>query len=158
MDLSIQRPTRRCARTDRPLAAGEGFYSALVREGGRLTRVDIAAEAWAGPPSEAIAWWRCVVKEVAAESGPVLASSDVLLDVLERLEGGEGEDSLRYLLGLHLVRRRVLRFADGAPDAHEMVLACRRRNCEYRLPCAPPIDPAAAEERLVALLWSGEAA
>jgi hypothetical protein len=158
MDLSIQRPTRRCAKTDRPLAAGEGFYSALVRHGGRLTRVDVAAEAWSGPPPDAIAWWRCVAAEVAAEARPVLASSDVLLDVMERLESEAGEDSLRYLLGLHLVRRRVLRFAEGGRDADEVVLACRRRNRDYRLPCAPPIDPAAAEERLISLLWSGEAA
>lgn len=158
MDLPIQRPSHRCARTDRPLAPGEVFFSALVREGGRLRRVDIAAEAWTAPPAGALAWWRSAAREPAAASTPVLASPDVLLDVLERLEGAEEEESLRYLLGLHLVRRRVLRFAEAGPAGEHVVLTCRRRNCDYRLRCAPPANAMAAEERLVSLLWSGAAA
>lgn len=158
MDLSIQRPSRRCCKTDREFGSGERFYSALVRESGRLVRIDVAADAWSGPPAGTLAWWRSAVSQDPAVGGPVLASSDVLLDVLERLEGTTGEDSLRYLLGLHLVRRRVLRFVEPRSDAGQVVLACRRRNCEYRLASAPPADPVAAEEKLVSLLWSGEAA
>jgi hypothetical protein len=158
MDLSIQRPSRRCGKTDRPLPPGAAFFSALVRAEGRLERVDVAADAWEGPPAGTIAWWRCSAIEAEAAGGPVLASSDVLLDVLEQLEGDAGEESLRYLLGLHLVRRRVLRFTEASSPGNHVVLTCRRRNRDYRLACAPPADPAAAEQRLVALLWSGATA
>ena len=87
----------------------------------------------------------------------------MLLDVLEELEGRAGEEPLRYLLALQLVRRRVLKPIDetGSPANHtELVLSCRRRDREYRVRTVPPQEIATAEveTRLAALLWSGAAA
>ncbi|NDC62801.1 MAG: hypothetical protein EBZ59_02150 [Planctomycetia bacterium] len=165
MDLKLQRPLAACARTNRAFVSGETFYSALVRAEGRLQRIDCAADAWQGPPPQVLAWWRSVYP--AAEStGSTLAPPDVLLDVLERLEERPEDASLRYLVALQLVRRRVLRIAeqprptDGARPAEELVLACRKRDAEYRVRVVPmpAADVAGVEERLAALLWSGEAA
>jgi len=39
-------------------APGETYYSALVAEGAEVTRHDYAADAWQGPPAEAIGWWK----------------------------------------------------------------------------------------------------
>lgn len=157
MDLKLHRPQPACARTGRPFTAQERFHSALVRGAGGLERVDICDEAWNGPPPETIAWWRSTFP-TAAQSGPSLAPPDVLLDALESLEESRDEESLRYLLALQLVRRRVLRIVSEAGD--ELVLACRKRDREYRVRGVPP-DAAAAsdvEEKLAALLWSGDAA
>ncbi len=71
--------------------------------------------------------------------------------------------AVRYLLALHLVRRRGLRIVEAQPVQPRdpgLVVACRRRDREYR------VEPTAAEvaasaevaERLSTLLWSGEAA
>jgi hypothetical protein len=90
----------------------------------------------------------------------VRAPTDVLLDVLEELDGRPDDAALRYLLALELVRRRALRIADGPAAAPELVLACRKRDREYRVAVAD--TAAAADEavarRLTTLLWSGEAA
>ena len=97
---------------------------------------------------------------------------DVLLDVLEQLDGQPDEASLRYLLALELVRRRAVRVAEEKRDAdagdhaghgsdlHRLHLVCRRRDTAYIVAVAPPTPAGAAavQERLAALLWSGGAA
>jgi hypothetical protein len=162
MDLKLDRPGGTCAVTGRPLAPGEVFYSALVRGGEGLERIDCSATAWTGPPAGALAWWRSTQPH-ALSSGPALAPTDVLLDVLEELEGKPDDAAFRYLLALQLVRRRVLRILDppaDQPAGAELLLACRKRDREYRVAVAAAADVAAegVGDRLTALLWSGEAA
>ncbi|MDA1039825.1 MAG: hypothetical protein O3A37_06000, partial [Planctomycetota bacterium] len=113
------------------------MVSALVREAGGLERIDCAAEAWEGPPPGTLAWWRSIYTPAAA-AGPTLAPADVLLDVLEEMEGRAEEAALRYLIALQLVRRKVLRIieqnsADASADGETLVVACRKRRSEYRV-------------------------
>lgn len=162
MDLKLLRPQTVCATTGRVFAPGEAFYSALVRDRGGIGRLDVAAEAWQGPPDQAIAWWRSRFP-AAGSATPMLAPPDVLLDALEMLEDGSDEP-LRYLLALQLVRRRLLRIVDeadaGGDGTGTLTFACRKRDREYRVPVIGAAEAAAegVEERLAALLWSGEAA
>ena len=83
----------------------------------------------------------------------------MLLDVLEELDGRPDDAAFRYLLALQLVRRRVLRPVEGAPVG-ELLLACRRREREYRVPVVTVAEATAdgVAGRLTALLWSGDAA
>jgi len=161
MDVKLHRPQAACSRTGRTFGVGELFYSALLRGDGGLARIDVAADAWETPPTGTIAWWRSRYP-AADEAAPTLAPVDALLDTLEGL-GEEADEPLRYLLALELVRRRVLRIVDDAaasPEADELVVACRRRDREYRVREVGR-DRAAAdgvEGRLAALLWSGGAA
>ena len=162
MDLKIHRPQAACSLTGRPFVAGEPLYSALVRGSSGLERVDVAADAWSGPPERTLAWWRSAFP-AAPLGGAVLAPPEVLLDVFEELEGRAEDEPLRFLLALQLVRRRILRIVDdvpGATGADDLLLTCRKRDREYRVRAVPVEEAAAAglEERLSALLWSGEAA
>lgn len=160
MDLKLHRPQSVCSRTGCVITPGDPFYSALVRTPEGLLRIDVATDAWEGPPAEAIAWWRSVCPEPSA-AGPTLAPVDVLLDALEAFDGSEADAAVRYLLALQLVRRRVLKLEGPAPDDESvLVFSCRRRECEYRMAVLEPAalaDPPIAA-RLNALLWSGEAA
>jgi len=171
MDLKLQRPGSICQSTEASFAAGDTIYSALVRDGGSLVRLDWSAAGWPGPPDNTLAWWRSIVPEVE-EKGIQLAPVDILLETLEALGSEPNEAPLRYLLALQLVRRRVLRFADPAEPAaagqekqpaadgqaaETVVFSCRRRDCDYTVVVAVP-EPAerqAVEERLAGLLWSG---
>jgi len=171
MDLKLQRPGSSCQRTEETFVAGDTIYSALVREDGSLVRLDWSAAAWSGPPDNTLAWWRSVVP-AAEEKGVKLAPVDILLDTLEALESEPSEASLRYLLALQLVRRRVLRFADSVETAAvelgeepgrddeavgSVVFSCRRRGCDFTVMVAipEPSERQAVEERLAGLLWSG---
>ena len=162
MDLKIHRPHGACATTGRSFAPGEHFYSALVRGPAGLERLDCCTAAWAGPPAGTLAWWRSAFP-APGSTGPTLAPVDVLLDVFEELDGRPADAALRYLLALQLVRRRVLRIVEPPVDAEpaaELVLACRKRDREYRVPVPAPAEAASPEvaDRLTALVWSGGAA
>jgi hypothetical protein len=171
MELKLHRPHAACAETGRPFVAGEPLVSALVRLEGRLDRCDYAAAAWAGPPAHTLAWWRSTFPATTS-AGTTLAPADILLDVLEELEGREGETALRYLVAIELVRRRVLRFVDrpqndnsneqaaDGPVQPDLILACRKRDREYRVRAVSARQATApgVEERLTSLLWSGGAA
>lgn len=164
MDYKLHRPQTACSRTGRAFAAGEEFISVLIRGSAGLERIDVAVDAWDGPPAGTIAWWRSRPQPSGEATGPVLAPIDVLLDTLEALGDQPGEEPLRYLLALQLVRRRALRIeaagGDGQDDDGSLVFSCRRRDRDYRV---RQVDPAEAGDpdvaaRLTALLWSGEAA
>lgn len=173
MELKLHRPHAACAQTGRPFVAGEPLVSALVRSEGRLERCDYAAGSWTGPPVNTLAWWRSTFP-ASTTAGTTLAPADVLLDVLEELEGRECETALRYLVAIELVRRRVLRFVDrqqdedrddngrtaDSPVQPDLILACRKRDREYRVRSVSAREAMASgiEERLTALLWSGGAA
>jgi hypothetical protein len=164
MDLKLHRPNGSCGKSGRGFVPGELFYSALVRSKGALERIDICAEAWGGPPEQSLAWWKSLYP-AADSTGSTLAPVEVLLDVLEQLDGQPDEKALRYLLALELVRRRVLRVVDRHGTAAAiapvtMLLACRRRDSEYHVQVVPARAAAAdgVQERLAALLWSGGAA
>lgn len=164
MDLKLHRPRGLCSLTGRAFTADELFYSALVRAADGLDRIDCSAEAWQGPPADTLAWWksRYQAKESASAA---LAPPDVLLDVLEELDGRPDDAALRYLIALELVRRRVLRIVDqtapgDAAQPPTLMLTCRKRDRDYSVPVATPREATATgvEERLHALLWSGGAA
>ena len=165
MDLKLHRPHGACHRSRRAFVPGELFYSSLVRSPTGLERIDCAAECWEGPPDQTVAWWRSTFPTPQA-GGAELAPVDVLLDVLEQLDGQPDEAPLRYLLALELVRRRVLRLVDGKTSAslaggdEQLRFACRRRDASYAVTVAPPTAAAAGtvQERLASLLWSGGAA
>src|SRR4051812_33027484 len=103
MDYEHVRSTRRCATTGRELAPGETFYSVLIAEGAKLVRHDYAAEAWEGPPENAVGWWKSRLP--GREVKRVLwAPNDVTLDLLEQLADDSAHADMRYILALLLVR------------------------------------------------------
>ncbi len=73
-----------------------------------MNRFDVAEENWNGPPDGAIGWWRGKM----AASKPrqrTPTSNERLLEILAELCSDPDRQALAYLLGLLMVRRRVLR-------------------------------------------------
>jgi hypothetical protein len=158
LDYEIQRCSRRCAATGRELAIGEVCYSVLVPEGAAVARIDYSADAWPGPPANAIGWWKTTIVDPSA--GRLhWAPSDVMLHYFERLLEDPTAEDARYVLALLLVRRRVLRLERRESDAAgkvALVLYCSRNEAEYRVPeILPTAERAAAiEQQLAELLQS----
>jgi hypothetical protein len=165
LDFEIQRSTRRCAATDRPLEPGAICYSVLEVQGADIVRKDYAADAWTAPPAEAFGWWKSRVPEPHAKKIK-LAPNEVLLELFDQLaERPECED-MRYVLALLLVRRRVLRNEGPALQAAEpspssgvqtMTVYCPLRDATYEVPVVMPSEKRIAEiqSHLNELLISG---
>ncbi len=148
LDFEVQRCTRRCAATDRPLAPGESCYSVLEVQGAEVVRRDYCGEAWDGPPEGVLGWWKSQVPEPTAKKLK-LAPNDVLLELFDQLGEGETHLDMRYVLALLLVRRRVFRTegpatepdADGPADGVErLVVFCPKRDATYEVAAVMPSD------------------
>ncbi len=156
LDVEISNCTRRCAASDRPLAPGEEYFSTLILETGAPVRRDFAADAWHGPPEGVVAWWRSRMDGGAKAR---LAPHEVLVNLFAALADQPGEIEFRYVLGLLLVRRKVLKLVegDGAAPAERMLLECPRRGEQFELLVAVPDSSRTAEldARMTNLLYGG---
>ena len=158
LDYEIAHCTRRCAVGGRALAPGEAYYSTVHIERGVTMRRDYAVEAWPGPPADAVAWWQSRVADGDAGRAR-LAPSDVLLNLFAALADEPAEMEFRYVLGLLLLRRRLLKFDQTRTDVdgETMQLDCPRREEQFELRVAAPtaLRMAELERRLGDLLYGG---
>ena len=140
VEYDIQRCTRRCQATGRDLAPGEVVYSALVEVGGNITRQDFSAQAWQGPPEDALGWWKGIIAD-ASSKRVHWAPNDVMLHYFEQLDGNPAKEDVRYVLALLLVRRRIVRVESTERDAagvETLVVYSPRNEVEYRVKVAMP--------------------
>ena len=161
-DYTIHRCTRRCHKSDRPLEPGEPFYSVVLSKGSELLRLDFAEKEWNGPPEGAIGWWRGrmpVPESMARKPVP----DSILLQTLSELCQQPEEGSLAYLLGVLLIRRKVLtQSRDDEPtksdDENYMHLIEPDAGIEYWVPCAPPPEEQleTIQQALEELLYTNE--
>jgi len=158
IDYEVQRCTRHCVVTGRELQPGEIFYSTLTAEGANVVRRDYSIEAWQGPPEGVLGWWKSRMPERDARKLH-WAPNDVMLELLEGLEGQPDKQDLRYVLALLLIRRRVVRLEETERDEagrEVSVLYCPRRETTYRVVSVVPDAERTAEiqEELVRLLFA----
>lgn len=159
LEYEVAHCSRTCLASGRTLAPGEAYFSTLLLEQGRLNRRDYAASAWQGPPEDAIAWWRSRVPDGDAAK-PKLAPQDVLVNLFSELADQPAEADFRYVLGLLLIRRRILKIIESHGDAtgEILILECPRREERFELRAVVPTDAdeSQLEQRLVDLLYGGE--
>jgi hypothetical protein len=156
MDYEVQHSSRRCSVTGREFAPGETYYSAIVAKGAEVIRFDYAADAWQGPPTDAIGWWKSQVPDRTATKKH-WAPNDVMLQFWDELAAQPERQDMRYVLTLLLVRRRVFRLEEEKLDEQGrevLVVDCPRREATYEIPAVMPeaarIDQ--IQEELAALL------
>jgi hypothetical protein len=116
-EYEIQGPTRVCAATGRELKPGDRFHAVLVEQGGKLVRIDYAAEAWPGSSPDAVAHWNGRVPATDKPRKPVV-NDDALLGCFDRLKDSTDPDGMnfRYVVALLLMRRKRFRFEDVIRD------------------------------------------
>jgi len=142
LDFELQRSSRRCAATGRDLLPGELFYSVLVSEGGEVHRRDYAADAWQGPPPQAIGWWKSQVPTPESRK-KTWAPSDVMLHYFTEAEGDRAREDLRYVLALLMTRRRIVRQETTETDESGqqwLNLYCPRNEAQYRVKVVLPTE------------------
>lgn len=158
LDFHVQRCTRRCHATDRELKSGEVFFSVLISEGGDVQRYDYGEESWQGSPEESLGWWKSRMPSPDANRLN-WAPNDVMLHYFQQLEQAEGQQDMRYILVLLMIRRRIMRLEATEVDAQQrevMVLFCPRNETEYRVIVQTPNQQRVVEiqEELAKLLFA----
>lgn len=124
------------------------FYSVLARDGGDVKRLDYAADAWTGPPENAIGWWKSTMAERDVTKKQKLAPSEVLLELFRELQDSLERRDLRYVLTLLLIRRRLMRLEETVREedgSETLVLYCARDEQTYRVAVTVPDENRANE-------------
>ena len=161
MDFDLQRPSRQCTVTGREFAPGETFYSALIPAGATVLRQDYSAEAWQGPPDDALGWWKSQVPAAEVKKNQWVPN-DAMLELFEELTDQPERADVRYVLALLLIRRRVLRLEETEKPAQgpeTLLVYCPRRETDYKVPVVMPDGQRAAQiQQTLAQLLFREAA
>ncbi len=139
LDFELDKRARCCAATGRELRPGDHYVSVIVQEGALMKRLDYALEAWTGPPEHVLAWWRSQVPD-GTSARPTWAPNEVMLSLLEEKLTVVGDEDFCYVLGLLLIRRKILRQESTEPVAggEVMVLFEPTTSAEYRVPVREP--------------------
>ena len=148
--FDIQGPARVCAVSGRELKPGDRYFAALADEDGKFVRRDYAADAWAGPPAGAVAYWAGRVPASDAARKPTF-NDGLLADCFQHLAGAAEPDrvNFRYVVALLLMRRKRLKFEDvrRAPDgAHVLVVRDARTGARHEV-----ADPRLGEDEIAAV-------
>ena len=161
LDFEVRSCSRVCAQSGKALLPSEVYFSVLEVEEAETVRRDYAAEAWQGPPKGSLGWWRSRVP--SKNEKPKLAPTEVMLNLFIALAGKPNDVQFRYLLGLLLIRRRVLRREEAScDDAGQEVLTVfvPRRDQRFELLVDEPNQEQAEkiQQRMIDLLYGdGEA-
>lgn len=110
-DFDFKRCTRICHATEKEIGAGEKYVSAIVEEGDEIVRRDFAEDQWSDPPEGCIGWWRSQVPVL--EKGKIYwAPNRVLMAYFESVATKPEQENVTYVMGLLLVRKRILQWKD----------------------------------------------
>ena len=112
----VQRSSGQCAFTGRQIEPGQAYMATLVEVGDSFERVDVSLEAWerGDRPEALFSYWRTVLPEPEKKQ-KVFVDDEVLMNLLQRLEGAEQPQrvAFRFVLALILMRKKLLRY-DGS--------------------------------------------
>jgi hypothetical protein len=149
-DYQLAAPTRRCHTTGRNLLPGEKYVTALLDEAGRFVRRDFAADAWSGPPENAVGHWTSRIPAAGETPKRPPIDDDLLAECFQRLDGVTDPDRVqfRYVVALLLMRRKRFKFEDVTKDAAGETLLLRDARTGDRLAVA---DPGLSAEAMAAV-------
>lgn len=154
---NIGRRTRVCAHTGAPLDTAQDFYSAVLEEDKNIVRRDYSPAAWPEVDKTGMLYyWKHKKIEANAVRKINYESLLVLFDSLcTEPDPDHNHDLLRYVLGLMLGRRRLLRLdaADRTEAGDRIVVFDKRdgKTREFVCPAVTPEQLADAEENITAL-------
>jgi hypothetical protein len=115
----VPRPAGHCTVTGRKIEAGEKFFTAIRETPEGMERVDVAPEAWETfDRSNLLAFWQTVMPEHEVKK-KVFVDDEVLCTLFERLADASEpvKINFRFVLGLILMRKRLIVYEDGRHDA-----------------------------------------
>jgi hypothetical protein len=111
-DWPIKHRADACARTQRPFAPGEQFYTLLFREADGFRREDLSEEAWMNRNEniQPFSFWKTRY-EPPPPAAPEPLPKENAEELLRRLlaENDPGRANACYVLALMLERKRVLK-------------------------------------------------
>lgn len=145
---SVARPVGKCAQSGRDILPGEKMMALLRETPVGLERVDISMEAWPTVNHEdALAYWQNVMPAPEQQKKRLFVDDEVLATLFERLADTTEPNKIgfRFVLGLILMRKRVLVYESTETENGQNVWVVRFKGKEPKLRMT---DPHLTEEQI----------
>lgn len=110
----VQRTAGCCAGTGRKLESGEEYYAALIDQQTFFERRDFSVGYWQEHQPEVFSFWKTRIPQ-PSQKNKMFVDDGMLINFFERL-AGETESlkvNFRFVLGLILMRKRLLKYEDS---------------------------------------------
>lgn len=136
----VPRPAGHCAVTGRKIEAGEKFFAGIRETPEGIERVDVSPEAWDGfDRTGVLAFWQTVMP-AHEEKKKVFVDDEVLCTLFERLADATEpvKVNFRFVLGLILMRKRLVVYEDGKNENGRDVWVVRMKGKDERLTLVDP--------------------
>ena len=116
----IARSSGVCVVSGVALEEGEDYYVVLFEEGETFRRADYSVAAWTGPPEGNFCYFKSKIPP-RKEKKRLLVDDDLLINFFLRLADTTEAPRLRFrfVLGLILMRKRLLRYEQTIHEAGE---------------------------------------
>lgn len=138
---------RSCCVCGREFSPEERYLSALFEQGEEFHRRDYCQGCWQGPPEGSFSYWRgrLPAKEERPER---FVGEGELLELFARLEAvtEPRQSAFRYLLGLLLIRRRLLKLMSSrGREGRPLMVVESGQGVTYEVPVPQLSDAELAE-------------
>ncbi len=148
MEWKVNKSQRRCAVTARVLEVGETFFSALKEEGESFVRYDYSEAAWNDlGKEEFFSYWKThIPSKDQQRKNKLKIDSEAFYTFFSNLhrQTKPKNQLFLYLLGLILIRKRILRLEEieKSPDGEGLIIYDTRSKEEIRI-AVPEVTEAA---------------
>ncbi|HWB54017.1 MAG TPA: hypothetical protein VG722_07485 [Tepidisphaeraceae bacterium] len=136
----VGKPQGQCAITGRPIQPGEKFHAALRETPTGFERLDVSSEAWTDfSKNDLLASWQTTMPAAQVKK-KVFVDDEVLLELFERLADATepSKVNFRFVLGLILMRKRLLVYENTRMDGEKEFWTVRRRGRDDRMDLLNP--------------------
>lgn len=148
MEWNINRGEQRCAACERVFQEDEEYISTVVDQGLEFERKDYCTGCWSDDlGAGSFSFWRTRVP-LKQEEDKKFVDDEVIFNFFQRMEGQSDplKQNFRYVLGLFLMRKRMLKFRDveRTDEGEFLVLYVPRDKSEHSV-----FIPNLTEEQIV---------
>jgi hypothetical protein len=137
----VPRPGGVCAVSGRTIIPGEKFFAVVRETPTGLERLDVSPEAWAAfDRRDLLGFWQTVMPSPEQKPKKLFVDDEVLCTLFERLADTSEQAKLnfRFVLGLILMRKRVILYETTRQEEGRDVWVVRLRGREDRLDLVDP--------------------
>jgi len=137
---SVARPLGRCSISDAEISVGQKFMAALRETPTGFERLDVALPAWPDfDKSDLLAFWQATMPATEHKK-QIFVDDETLMTVFDRLEGTQepNKQSFRFVLGLVLMRKRLLAYEGSRMEADREIWTVKARGRDERIEISNP--------------------
>ena len=137
----VPRPAGLCAVTGRAIQPGEKFVAVVRETPTGLERLDVSPEAWADfDRSRLLGFWHTTMPRPEQKPKKLFVDDEVLSTLFERLAdtGEPAKLHFRFVLGLILMRKRIVLYETTRQDEGRDVWVVRLKGRDDRLDLVDP--------------------